>query len=340
MIPFIVLFLFATSALGADYMSNYEENQHRSGSGDSRTIFPMDYFDDIFNRDLKIKPESMFSYNFEQTRRDQPPQVEMREENVGRYFHSRPTTTTPGSIFSMKAENEAQHVYPNMRPRNNFDRNDFSREDFTRDDISRNDNNRQSWNEPPKSTVPPPRKFAFSRPHNEAPREFQPTQYHNRPMKVAQPQNEHRHAVRLYQPHPSPIQTTVQPAMQWTEDYHFPSRNMFVPTPAPYVPQYAKASEISFSPSASYVSDSVNGNKQTFHHSMPRGHHKFNDLRTNYEEAAPIRNHHLNLPQAPLPTQTTLRTTTVQPTTVRAVSDSKAPPPVPTLSPWYDGFGK
>ncbi|XP_053602679.1 uncharacterized protein LOC128670749 [Plodia interpunctella] len=49
---------------------------------------PLDHHDDVYNRDL-----STLVYNFEQLRRDQPPQIEAREEDLGRYIY-RPRTTT------------------------------------------------------------------------------------------------------------------------------------------------------------------------------------------------------------------------------------------------------
>lgn len=334
---FVILLLCATAVLGTDLN---DDNQRQGGNRDSHTIFPIDYFDDIFNSDLKIKPESMFSYNFEQTRRDQPPQLVMREENVGRYFHVRPTTTTPGSIFSMKAESEAQHVYPNLSPRNDYNRNDKSIDELSKDDIYKNENERNSWSEPQKSAVPPPPKFAFSKHHSEPSRALQSTQYYNQPAVVEHPQNEYTHNARRFQPHPTHIETTTQQAMKRTEHLYFTNHNMFVPTPAaPHVSPLAKESEIGFAPSASYVSDSINENRHMLRHNVPRGHRKYsdlgamerNDMKINHERIAPVDNHHVYIPQT---------STTVQPSPVYATNNNKVPPPVPTLSPWYDGFGK
>lgn len=297
MIPFVILFISATSALGADFRNYNGQYQPRGGSQDSQTYSSMDYFDDIFNQDMKVKPESKFTYNFEQTRRDQPPQVEIREEDVGRYFHSRPTTTTPRSIFSMKVDSKAQHVYPNVNPTNEI--------------------NRQSWNEPQVSSVPPPPKFGFSRRRNEVPPQYHLAPFKNNPIVVAQ------------------HQTTATPTVQWTEHHN-------VQNP-PRESQYLKESEkIRFAPSASYVSDSITDSKRNYHHDIPnrgrhstptRGHHKFSwdDIKNANEKPTGIRQDVI-LPQV---------STIIEPNTASPVNElAKTPPSVPTLSPWFDGFGK
>lgn len=66
--------------------------QHYGPSGAPSSV-PMDFNDDIYNRDMRIQPSSNFFYNFQHARIDQPPQVEVREENMGKYM-GRPRTTT------------------------------------------------------------------------------------------------------------------------------------------------------------------------------------------------------------------------------------------------------
>lgn len=80
--------LLATSVLGAEYAP------YMSQRAPERSAYPIDYLD---NMQQKINPGSRFTYNFEQTRSNQPPQIEARDEDIGRYMYSNhQTTTTPG----------------------------------------------------------------------------------------------------------------------------------------------------------------------------------------------------------------------------------------------------
>lgn len=77
--------LLATSALGAEYAPYTSQNVPE------RSAYPIDYH---YNMQQQIKPGSRFTYNFEQTRSNQPSQVESRDEEIGRYMYRNPQTTT------------------------------------------------------------------------------------------------------------------------------------------------------------------------------------------------------------------------------------------------------
>ncbi|CAG9785109.1 unnamed protein product [Diatraea saccharalis] len=71
--------LFATAVFAQQY--------------DQRTTnVPMDFKDDIYNRDMRGPTPDRLVFNFEQRRIDQPPQFEMRDENLRQYM-GRPRTT-------------------------------------------------------------------------------------------------------------------------------------------------------------------------------------------------------------------------------------------------------
>ncbi|XP_045764202.1 uncharacterized protein LOC123866594 [Maniola jurtina] len=278
-----IFLLFVASVLATD-------NKNYNGQ-------PVDYFDDDFQSNLKVGPDSTFSFNFEQIRHDQPPQVEMREENVGRYFHTRPQTTTTASIFSMKAEKESQHVYPTMTLANNYH------------------HQQDHLNEPHVASVP--LKFAFSRPQiNQQNLEKSSILTWNNPtvQRNAHPGN----SLNNFTPQVPSAPTPASHTAQWTE---LPKSQS---TPSPYVaPSHSIDIEgIQFAPSASYVSDSITNNVPRQPPSLAnRGKHKFSwdDIK----KEKPIVN-----PQYPETSST--------PQSIH----NKSPPPVPTLSPWYDNFGK
>ncbi|CAH2237003.1 jg9495 [Pararge aegeria aegeria] len=278
-----IIFLFYVAlALAAD-STNYNE-------------LPMDYFDDNFKSNLKVGPDSTFSFNFEQIRRDQPPQIEMREENVGRYINTRSQTTTPVSIFSMKADRESQHVYPTIVSSNNYPYQGHS-------------------NEPQGSPVPPPPKFAISRPHNNEPS----LQRNSAPIWNVPAVHQNVHTP----PHVPSTPTPLSQHVQWTE----PPKRHSPPSPNHALSHSKGIEGIHFAPSASYVSDSITNNVPRQPPSLPsRGNHKFawNDIKKQ-EEFKPIVNS-----QPPQPSN---------PSTPQSIHN-KPPPPVPTLSPWYDNFGK
>lgn len=77
--------LLATSALAADIDSTYQVS-----------VRPIDFSDDFHLR-ANPAPGHIF-FNFQQMRLDQPPQVEIRDEDVGRYMYR--TRTTPGAVDS------------------------------------------------------------------------------------------------------------------------------------------------------------------------------------------------------------------------------------------------
>lgn len=56
---------------------------------------PIDYNEDIYNRDFSINPNSNLHFSFQQLRKDQPPQIDERVENLHKYLYQRPSTTTP-----------------------------------------------------------------------------------------------------------------------------------------------------------------------------------------------------------------------------------------------------
>ncbi|XP_063532026.1 uncharacterized protein LOC134742770 [Cydia strobilella] len=61
-----------------------------------------------------VGPDTNLVFNFQQIRRDQPAQIELREENIHKYMN-RPTTTTPtpidnGDMSPMRAENPTPYT--------------------------------------------------------------------------------------------------------------------------------------------------------------------------------------------------------------------------------------
>ncbi|XP_023950140.1 uncharacterized protein LOC112054547 [Bicyclus anynana] len=276
-------FLFlAVSALAADNTNYYEQ--------------PMDYFDGI-NSNFKVNPNSKFSFNFEQTRRDQPPQIEMREEDVGRYFQTRPQTTTPTSKLSMKADRGSKHVYPMLN--NNYQP-------------------QGQWSQPQVAPMPPPPKLDFSR-HINPPRNPPPVWSPPAQQNVQTPNSFNNFPPQVPNvgtPPPHPAQWSQPPKPQSTPPPYY------APPAAPPKPPAG----VSFAPSASYVSDSIrnNGPRQT-PSLANRGSHKFSwDDVQKPEQFKQIVN------QQPHPA----------PLSAPQSIHNKPPPPVPTLSPWYDNFGK
>lgn len=85
MLALTTCLLLATSALATDFDSAQQESKQ-----------PIDYNDDLHLRKNPVAGRIFF--NFQQTRLDQPPQVEIRDEDVGRYMYR--TRTTPVAFAS------------------------------------------------------------------------------------------------------------------------------------------------------------------------------------------------------------------------------------------------
>lgn len=71
--------LLATSALAYD-------------SGHQESVQPIDYNDDLQRR---VNPAGHIFFNYQQLRLDQPPQIDIRDEDVGRYMYRPRTTPIP-----------------------------------------------------------------------------------------------------------------------------------------------------------------------------------------------------------------------------------------------------
>lgn len=122
MLKFGLILLIPTSILASDYGS-YRGHQNLPSN------MPMDYNHNN-NKGLGVKPGYNFVFNFEQLRRNQPPQIEMRDESMGNFMHRRlKTATTSASIVVPDIKELCENNYPlsrfsNPLPRVNND-NDY-----------------------------------------------------------------------------------------------------------------------------------------------------------------------------------------------------------------------
>lgn len=96
MLLFTFFCLFTSSVLAVDY-GNHIRQPVKVTKNYAVSVLSTDYSDDN-SRQLMINDANLI-FNFEQIRKDQPPQIEQREENIGKYLNGRPkfttTTTTP-----------------------------------------------------------------------------------------------------------------------------------------------------------------------------------------------------------------------------------------------------
>lgn len=125
------MFLITLSLLATTYAQSVDYNQY--GPQPDRAVpnyvpskppavAPIDLTDEIYSRDFWSNPKAQnIIYNFEHVRQDQPPHVETREEDFGRYFN-RPkmtTTTTLAPYIPEPADIHAQitnvHWYENQQ---------------------------------------------------------------------------------------------------------------------------------------------------------------------------------------------------------------------------------
>ncbi|KAJ2946952.1 hypothetical protein O0L34_g16300 [Tuta absoluta] len=60
----------------------------------SGAVYPIDYNDELVIKNPLVHPDANIIFSFSQTRRDQPPQLDNREERLGKYMYRRRSFTT------------------------------------------------------------------------------------------------------------------------------------------------------------------------------------------------------------------------------------------------------
>lgn len=260
---------------------------------------PMNY-NDGHNRDLEVKPANLV-FNFEQLRRDQPPQIEMRDESPGLYMHRRPqTTTTAAPIYVPEINNFPENkVYennpfarPTLPPRVN---NDHHRQMTPTHGIY-NQNLVQST--PMPSPPPAPKWSDFSETFN---RQAFPHYESQGPIEQKIPEFNH-----FQRPQHQPTAPVARPDL-FNHDHGrnlIPSTNFYPSTTPENKPHDFGTMRKDLESSRQNIAN--------------RGNHKFawNDLVTE-----PSWNHKPQMSS-----------------TVAPAVQGKNPPPLPTLTPWLDGF--
>lgn len=284
MIRLTVCLVFSTAALA----------QHYAAPG-APSALPMDYNDDIYNRDMRIQPSSNFVFNFEQARKDQPPQVEMREENLGKYM-GRPRTTTPLPMRHQISEHRAPEVET------------YHLHHLTEEKpVPLKPYVPQEW-DPVNSHLPATMPPAPTTPKwmDLSDDSFRHHSHH----KPRRPVNSYHHA-----PTQPPVPQWTPPAAPAMEKMVQQPEMMSYSNPMPHydqpTPDYSAPKE--------YYSHTPTQSR-----GPSRGNHKFNW--SDVMEDTPV------VPSTP---------TTTAPAVPAVAPQNMGPPPsIPTLSPWYDGFGK
>ncbi|XP_063839621.1 uncharacterized protein LOC135088631 [Ostrinia nubilalis] len=275
--------------------------QHYGPSGASSSV-PMDFNDDIYNRDLRIQPSSNFFYNFQQARIDQPPQVEVREENLGKYMgRPRPSTT------AMPIPKLDQEYVPDMNTvhlHRLADKNSVST--MTPYVPLGPYNAHLPATMPPPPTTPRWMDLSDDSFRNHA--HHKPSRYAAKPVNTYQPAST-----------PAPVQPTYQPAsMPLSYNDGMYSQQQPMPMEMSYqnqMPQYYDSTTENVMHGDRYVREPAAG--------RGRGSHKFsmNDLQL-------------------VPTEPPQVMNTMRPAGPASVQ-KRPPPSIPTLTPWSgDSFGK
>lgn len=255
---------------------------------------PMDFNDDIYNRDMRIPPSSNFIYNFEHARRDQPPHVEMREENLGKYM-GRPRTTTQVPFVPKLSEQSVPEI-ETVHLHHLSDVKSVSMKPYVP----------QQW-DPISShlpaTIPPapttPKWMDLS----------DETFRHHAHHKPSRPTlNGYQHA------------STQPPVPEWNKPATF------------YMNDMVQQPEMSYSshPMPQYIPPSTE-------HAVPAG--RFAQSAPSQQRPSSRGNHKFSWSDVKMPEQPAAVPTTSTPSAV-APQNRGPPPSIPTLSPWYDGFGK
>lgn len=273
-----------------------------------------------------VNPGSNLIFNFEQLRRDQPPQIEMRDESLGLYMHRRPQTTTttiaPIVVPEIPKTPSNDLKFSNPIPHVN---NEYSYQynpvplPSTPIPVPRKQNQIQyaPWPSPPPAPQWSDLSEAFKKqgfPHYESQKPFQNQQ--------AVPDFTSIQQQQMTTPFvPKQQEQKMHLAPEFTQALHRPqpptsSAQMVNHHSNDFKKNPVQTSQ--FYPTAAPVSKPIT---QATQHPASRGSHRFNwdDLTTQ-----------------PSWSQTSQQVTT---TTVRTpAAKVSGPHPIPTLTPWSDGF--
>lgn len=258
---------------------------------------------DYYKEFLSNPSAHRIHFRFQQRRKDQPMQVEERDESVGQYLgRPRYTSTTPDPTFdTVKSFSEVQK--PN--PVSSFDADEWNQ--FYGSEY-----------QPPSHPLEHYAARVSNKPSSETPiqwhdptSQFQtaPQYQQNYPYYASQPQEQYQ-----YQP-----EYAAQPikAPEYQPQY-YPTPETTSTTAFPETTQYVDASQHYY----------IRQRAQSTGRHPSRGSHKFNEIDVNVPTERIF---------DALPTQAPFSAAPSAPTSFRP----KSPPPLPTLSPWSgDNFGK
>lgn len=286
-----IILLMPTAIFASNYDHSYNNGQH--------------------NRYPEIKPGSNLIFNFEQLRRDQPPQIEMRDESLGLYMHARPKTTTtmaPIAVPEM-GNNEPFSTFSNLPAPVHTDYNRHSTPTYHQYNYHPST--------PMPSPPPAPKWSDFSETFN---KQAFPHYESQKPLEQTVPEFNY-----LQQPQRRPSgagdmpQKQIMPSAPEFNHFQRSQHQSTVPVNHDFrgftstTPEYKMHEYVP-------TRQNVENNHQQ-QNASNRGNHKFswNDLVTEPSWA--------HKPQLMSSTST-------------SGPQGKNPPSVPTLSPWLDGFGK